>query len=103
MGMLCEWMLAESNREVLRVIFLDILQCGPEHETRQTFEITELFEFDRSVCGTTDVRRIGSRFAQRELRWRRRWSVKVKEERASAEGGEKYSEDDREREVNVHT
>ena len=72
MGMLCEWVLAESNGEALSVVFLDILQCGPEHETRNACEITELFEFDRSVCGTTDVRRFGSRLAQRELRWRRR-------------------------------
>jgi hypothetical protein len=43
------------------------------------------------------MRGFGSWFAKRGLRWRRRRLAKVKEERASADGDEKCSEDDRER------
>ena len=95
--MLCERMLAEGNGEALGVIFLEVLQRRPKDKARQTFEITEFFEFNTSVCGATPVRRFGSWFAERGLRWRRRRLAKMKEERASADGDEKCNEDDRER------
>ena len=95
--MLCERVLAEGNGEALGVLFLEVLERRPKDKARQTFEITKFFKFNRSVCGATPVRRFGSWFAKRGLRWQQRRLAKVKEECASADRDEKCSENDRER------
>src|SRR5580765_2793995 len=102
MMMLCERMLTEGNGNALSVIFLDILECGPKLETRQTFEIPELLQFDRRLCGATNVSRLGSGPAERGLRWRWWRLAKVEQEGASRNGGEKHNYYNRKREITFH-